>query len=96
MTRSNSSGAAVVVDANVLISICSNETTLSTAANALANYASLGCSFHAPNVIVSEVLYVLCVKLQSNLLTPKAYERAVDDSEDEMRVIALPPQGTRR
>jgi predicted nucleic acid-binding protein len=88
-----SSPGAVVVDANVLISICSNETTLNTAADALANYASLGCTFYAPHVVVSEVLYVLCMKLQSNLLTPKAYDDAVADFEDHMRVISLPSQG---
>jgi hypothetical protein len=60
-----SSPTAVVIDASVVISICSNEATFSTATNALSKYASMGCAFYAPHVLVSEVLYVLCVKLRS-------------------------------
>jgi predicted nucleic acid-binding protein len=87
------SNTAVVVDANVLISLCSNEPTFATAANALSHYAIQGCVFYAPSVIVSEVLYVLCVKLQSGVLSAKAYDAAVDDFQDQMKAVSAPPQG---
>jgi len=88
-----SNAAAVVVDANVLISICSNETTLNIAADALAQYASLGCAFYAPHVVVSEVLYVLCVKLRGGLLTQSAYDDAINEFQDQMKAISLQPEG---
>lgn len=78
---------AVVIDANISISICSNEPSSFTAEIALENYAQNGFEFFAPNVIVAEVLYVLCLKLQNGLLTQKAYEEALENLQDQMTLI---------
>ena len=63
----------VVTDANILISLCAKEPTQATAKQALENYANDGWEFYAPNLIVAEVLYILCLKHQNSLLTDKAY-----------------------
>ena len=84
---------AVVVDANVFISLCAKEPSQTTAAHALADYATKGFSFHVPNAVVTEVLYVLCVKHANGLLTAIAYEEAIQNFQDQMAAMTLPPQG---
>src|ERR1700752_1521309 len=88
-----SRSGAVVVDANVLISLCAKEPTFATAEQALADYASKGWTVHAPNVIVAEVLYVLCLKRQNGLLTPTAYDDAIKNFQDQMEAMLPPRQG---
>lgn len=88
----NSPGA-VVVDANILISICSKEPTCANAEQALAGYASRNWLFYAPGVIVAEVLYVLCRKREDVLLTEAAHDQAIKIFEDHMTVILPPPHG---
>ncbi len=61
---------AVVTDANLLIAICSKEQqTYQIAKDAFDEYARQGAEFFAPNVIVAEVLFVLCRKLDAGILT---------------------------
>ncbi len=60
------------------------------AESALENYAKNGWEFFAPNIIVAEVLYILCQKLQNNLLTPKSYEEAIENFQDQMKVTQTP------
>ncbi len=55
---------AVVIDANILISICSNEPGCLTAENTLADYTAKQWVFYAPAVILTEVQFALCRKLQ--------------------------------
>ena len=70
---------AVVVDASILVSMSSNEVgTHLLAEAAFNNYSQNGWEFFAPNVIVSEVLFALCQKLSSGILTQTEYEQAVD------------------
>ncbi len=89
---SNTPGAAVV-DASVFTSLCAKETTHATAAQALAGYAFKGWSFHTPNVVVAEVLFALCRKLNNGELTPLAYEEAVQNFQDQMVAVSTPPLG---
>ena len=90
MSQVNNAGA-VVIDANVLIGLCAKEPDkFTTAENALQDYATRGWIFYAPHVIVSEVLYVLCNKLQKGLLSPDTYEEAIQNFCDQMAAI-LPP-----
>jgi len=84
---------AVVVDSNVLISICSKETSISTAKQALADYAAKSWVFYAPGVIVAEVLFVLCRKLSDGILTAIAYDEGVEMLKDQMAVILPSPNG---
>lgn len=91
----NNSGA-VVVDANVLISICAKEPSQQTAENALANYAAQGWVFYAPGAILTEVLFVLCKKHQSGSLTEAKYREAIEAFNDYMRTIFPSPQGDTR
>lgn len=82
---------AVVIDANVLVSICSKELiTYPIAEKAFISYAQVGFDFFAPNVIVSEVLFALCVKFQSGVLTQAEYDLAVRDFADIMQMISTP------
>ena len=89
----NNSGA-VVIDANVLIAIYAREQNkLKLAEIAVNDYAGRNWQFYAPGVIVSEVLYILCGKLQSAVLTQADYAKAIQDFADQMTVILPPPHG---
>lgn len=85
---------AVVIDANVAIAICAREQNKQTTAeNALAYYSAKGWDFYAPGVIVSEVMYVLCQKLQDCSLTVALYEKAVENFHDQAINLLPPPNG---
>jgi len=92
MSQPNNPGA-VVVDANILISICTKEPSHTTAETALADYALKSCAFYAPNAMVPEFLYVLCQKLQSGLLTEAEYDKATQAFKKQMATISMPPGG---
>ncbi|HSK72513.1 MAG TPA: type II toxin-antitoxin system VapC family toxin [Pyrinomonadaceae bacterium] len=81
---------ALVTDANIIISVCSKEPTAATVKNVLKTRANNGWEFYAPNIIVAEVLYIFCRKLQNNLLTPRSYEEAIENFQDQMKVIQTP------
>lgn len=82
---------AVVIDANVLVSICSKETgTYPIADPAFNAYAQNGWEFFAPSVVIAEVLFALCVKLQSSALSQTEYDQAVDFFGDFMQFILTP------
>ena len=88
-----SSAGAVVIDANILVSICSKEPSCQTAEDALDNYASKNWAFYAPGAILTEVLFILCRKLQDGLLTEAEHEKAVKTFSDYMQGIRPSPQG---
>jgi len=89
-----SKAKVVVIDANIMIAICAKEQgKADTAELAMADYASKGWVFYAPNVIVGEVMYVLCNKLQDGLLTESDYEESVEDFIDQLKGILPPPNG---
>ena len=48
---------------------------------------------HAPGVLASEALYVLCGKLQNGVLTPAAHAQAITDLENFLSGIFPPPNG---
>ena len=80
----------VVVDANVIVSICSNERLTNPIAEAaIDSYAQAGWQFAAPSVIIAEVLFALCVKQQSGILTQAEYESAVESFNDLMLVVSV-------
>ncbi len=81
---------ALITDANIIISVCSKEPTATIAKSALESYAKNGWEFFAPNIIVAEVLYILCQKLQNGLLTPKTYDEAIENFQDQMKVTRTP------
>lgn len=82
---------AVVVDANILVSICSKEqNTYPIADAAFCDYARDGWDFYAPNVVVAEVLFALCVKFQAGALKGTEYKRAIDIFSDLMQLISTP------
>lgn len=85
---------AVVCDANVLLAICSKEeATCRQAENALENYAKAGTEFFAPNLVVGEVLYVLCRKLAEGILTESEHKLSVESFEQMMAAISTPEKG---
>lgn len=70
---------AVVIDASILVSMASNEAGTHLLAEAAFNhYSQNGWEFVAPNVVVSEVLFAMCQKLASGVLTQTEYEQAID------------------
>lgn len=77
----------VIPDANILIALCAKEPKQSKAEKALEDYANAGWEFYAPNLIVAEVLYVLCQKHRGGTLTDKAYEEAVENFQDQMKAV---------
>jgi predicted nucleic acid-binding protein len=81
----------VVVDANIFISICSKERTEATARAALSNYAARNWVFYAPSVILSEVLFALCRKLQDGTIDAAAHKKAVEDFHLSYLPVILPP-----
>lgn len=82
---------AVVIDANVLVSICSKEQdTYPIADVAFSSYAQNGWEFFAPNIIVAEVLFALCVKHQSGFLVQTEYDQAIESFSDLMQVVSMP------
>jgi hypothetical protein len=60
---------------------------------AINDYAARGWAFYAPNVIVGEVLFALCKKLQDGFLTQTDDDDAVESFADQMQMILPPPGG---
>ncbi|MGE0132000.1 MAG: type II toxin-antitoxin system VapC family toxin [Blastocatellales bacterium] len=89
----SSSAGAVVIDANVLVSICSREPTHQTAKTALSNYSARGWAFYAPGAILTEVLFILCKKLQDGSLSEAEHQKAVKVFDRYMQGIRPSPQG---
>lgn len=81
---------ALIIDANLLISVCSKEPTAAIVQNELENYAKNDWEFFAPNIIVAEVLFILCQKLQNGLLTQKSYDESIENFQDQMKIIETP------
>ena len=80
---------AVVPDANILIALCSKEqTTFQTVEKAFDKYVRDGWEFFAPNIVVAEVLYVLCGKLSQGILTVREHEKAVEFFTDLMTAVS--------
>ena len=86
--------AAMVIDANVLIAICAREKNkYQTAKDALEDAATNGVAFYAPDILIAEVLFILCNKHQNGLLTDTQYQDAIEDFRDQMSVIFPAPDG---
>jgi predicted nucleic acid-binding protein len=92
-TQTQNNAGAAVIDANVLVSICSKEPSHQTAEDALADYAARNWAFYAPGAILTEVLFILCKKRQDGLLTEAEHEEAVATFNDYMQGILPSPQG---
>src|SRR5436309_13060303 len=92
MSQASSVGA-VVVDANVLLGICTKEPKEQTAETALTDYSTRNWQFYAPGVISGEFLFVACQKLQSGLLTQAEYDNAVESFRKYLAVTLPPPSG---
>jgi len=85
---------AVVPDANVLIGLCAGEKDkFKTAETAFDDYTNKGYEFFAPNVLVAEVVFVLCQKLADGSLTRLEYETAVKAFKYYLSFIVLVPNG---
>ncbi len=81
----------VIIDANIIISISSKESnTFRIAENAFNKYATDGCEFFAPNVIVAEGMFALCNKLKDGILTQNQHDEAVESFIDYMTIIETP------
>ncbi len=91
-TQTTSAGA-VVIDANILVAICAKEPGEPTAKAALADYTARNWAFYAPGAILTEVLFILCRKLQSGEIDGAKHRKAVEDFNDYMSAITPSPQG---
>jgi predicted nucleic acid-binding protein len=87
---------AVVIDANVAIALCAKESDkLASALAKINEYATKGCQFYAPGVIVAECLYVFCKKLKDGVLTAAEHGDAIQAFIALMRAVNPPPSGDR-
>ncbi|MGQ0541749.1 MAG: type II toxin-antitoxin system VapC family toxin [Blastocatellia bacterium] len=85
---------AIVVDANVLISISSREDlTYQKAEQLIHENAEKGSVFCAPNIIVAEVLNVLCRKFADGLITKDEHLAAVEAFNELASAIVTPEDG---
>jgi predicted nucleic acid-binding protein len=93
MTQPSSAGA-VVIDANILVSLCTKEPQTFSQANAAFNdYAQKGWEFYAPNVIVGEAVFIFCRKLQLGQLTEAEHADSLDFLIDYTALISMPAGG---
>ncbi len=80
----------VVIDASILVSICSKEKPSYRAARtALDAYTIGGAEFFAPSLVVGEVVFALCQKVRAGVLTAFEHANAVDLFLDIMKNISL-------
>lgn len=83
-----------MIDANVLIALCSREAgTYPVALAQMRNYVRGSYVAYGPGVLVAETLYILCRKLQSGVLTAEQHARAIQHLRVRMRGILPPPGG---
>ena len=94
MSAASNPQGSVVIDANVLIAICSKEVGRHIKAeDRLKYYGQQGWRLYAPGVIVAETLYVLCGKHQNGLLTSSEYATSIQTFQIYMGAINMPPSG---
>jgi predicted nucleic acid-binding protein len=95
-TVSASNSPGLIMDANILIALCSKEVDKYSVADAeLIRYAQSGYQSYAPGVIIAECLYALCKKLGDGSLSPADHASAVADLCTYMGMILPPPHGDR-
>lgn len=82
---------AVVVDANVCVSIAARESTQPQAQAAITHYLNQGYEFYAPGVLITETLYVLCGKRADGSLLPDEHNLAIEDFAALMGMFLPPP-----
>lgn len=94
MTPTSNPNAAVV-DASLIVAIASKEAgTYLTAKNTFDSYAQSGWEFFAPHTIVGEVLFALCQKFATGVLTKSEYEQAIESFLDYMTFVEPPDDET--
>ena len=95
----SSERAVLIVDASVMVAVCTRETgRLERAAAMLVDHARLGGSFFAPGVLFAEVLFALCDDLGAggHVLVPvrgaaggqEAHPDGADHRESERSNVA--------
>jgi predicted nucleic acid-binding protein len=93
MSQPSSSGA-VVIDANILISLCTKEPlTFNQSNTAFNDYGQWGWAYHAPNVIVAEAMFIFCRKLQDGQLTEIEHAESIEFLQDYLALITMPNGG---
>lgn len=94
MSSPSPSAYSVVVDASFVIGLCAKEPTkYVTAHTELQQRIASGCTIHAPHLLVMEVSFVLCGKLQNGVLTAADYTLAVANFQSLLALIAFDPDG---
>jgi predicted nucleic acid-binding protein len=85
---------AAILDASFVVAICAKESDKEPIASPLmTSLMAAGGSFHAPAALVSEVLYVLCKKLQEGKLSTAEHAKALDSLEDICALLSRRPDG---
>ncbi len=94
MSAPSNHHGSVVIDANVLIAICSKEAGRHIKVeDRLKHYGQQGWHLYGPGVLVAETLYVLCGKYQNGLLTSSEHTTAIQTFQIYMGVINIAPSG---
>jgi predicted nucleic acid-binding protein len=93
VTSTSSPQGAVVVDANIAVSIAANEPTEANTRAEIARYSALGYDFFAPGVIVAESIYVLCGKLTDGSLSASDHAMSIKSLRVFLTRVLPPPGG---
>jgi len=96
MTTPGSLGGtpSVTLDASFVIGLCAKEPgKYPTALAALRQRILAGYTLHAPHLLVMEVVYVLCNKLQSATLTPTEHLTALANLHSLVTMLIFPASG---
>ncbi|MCC7307365.1 MAG: PIN domain-containing protein [Acidobacteria bacterium] len=89
MNQSNSPGI-VGIDASIIVSIVSKETSTHLATEEILNRDTTdGAVFFAPNVLISEVLFALCQKAANGMLSEAGYQKAENAFQDILAGISM-------
>jgi len=85
---------AVTLDASFIVAYCTREPgRFATAEAELKRLAGAGYSLYAPEVVVSEVLFVICRKTEKGELTGPEAVQAVNSFAALMGAVQPPPGG---
>ncbi len=93
MTPKSNQPGAVVVDANIALSIAANEPSQPMISGEIEAYSQRGFEFFSPGVLVTETLYVLCGKLNDGTLSSSDHALAIKKLDLFLKNVSHSPGG---
>ena len=93
LNRPNSMEKALVLDANIVLSLVAHEETQPRVSMALRSYFTQRYRMFAPGVLVSETLYVLCGKLNTGEMKSQEHTQSIAHLATFMELVNPSPEG---